>query len=493
MRTKVEYIPLARQVDTYGGRDFNLLEEEYTRAQRRPMRDINEWGTVDIEAITMSIRSRLTIELSYALTTLTLLSTMRGPTPGSGFPIAQCADLLEEVLDLLEDEAFDAEADVQQYRLTDDTRIPRHRELVTMLHDTESLPFARLGELQPLNKNEQGPWHPKRNLVLAVINIIRNLSVIPDNLPFLAKHQRMLELVLRTTSIIIPPDNGPPRAASSYLELGVVLQLRKDAFHILSNLASAISFPLNLPPSDSTIRIITRIFELVASVLVEPADAIPPTQMPKLVGVPPTICRPPFLADIALDVFTRIAHLDHNRKMFSWIIPQKWMWRLLETLVYRLPVSDSDFTILAREAWASYLEKITMAIYVISFLSPPELKKQIRSDKGLRFSQVILRLVQRFLTSGSTPETRTWLMDMARRAIEALKAVDDGDDAFDTSQSTQPCLAFGMGFGETGETTVEGGTGMLASRRDIAWDLLMQRDLDPVLFAQLDSLMRVED
>ena len=190
MKAKVEYIPLAREIDPCGGRDFNVLEEEYQRARRRQLRDINEWGTVDIEALTMSIRSRLTVELSYALTTLTLLSTMKGPTPGSGFPIAQCTNLMEEVLDLLEDEAFDGIADVQQHLLTKDIRIPRHRELVTMVHDNESLPFAGLKDEQILNKKDRGPWHRPGHIVLTVTNIIRNLSVVPDNVQFLAKQDR---------------------------------------------------------------------------------------------------------------------------------------------------------------------------------------------------------------------------------------------------------------------------------------------------------------
>ncbi|KAI6044986.1 hypothetical protein EDC04DRAFT_2637897 [Pisolithus marmoratus] len=481
LKCKVEYIPLAREVDTYGGRDLNLLDEEYNRAQRRAIRDINEWGTVDIEALTMSIRSRLSVELSYALTTLTLLSTMKGPTPGSGFPIAQCTDLLEEVLDLLEDEAFDGVVDVQQHLLTDDTRIPRHRELVAMVHDAESLPLAGLKSRQIPGKKEQDPRHRPGTIVLTVTNIIRNLSVIPDNVPFLAKHVRMLELVLRASGVVAPRDGGLPRPASPFLTLSEVLHVRKDVIHILES-----------PPSDSTTRIVTRIFELVASVIVEPVDAVPPTQTLKLSGIPLPNSRPPSLPDITLDVFTRIAHLDQNRQVFSRVVPQDWIWRLLESLVHRLPVSESDFAFLSREPWLSYLEKATMAIYAITFLSPPELKKRIKSDRSLRFSQVMIRMVQRLLTTSSVSDARAWFMVTARRAVEAMKVVDDGEDAFDTSQSTQPTLAFGMGFGETGEMVVEKGTGMLAGRRDVAWDLLMQRDLDPVLFGELESLMRVD-
>lgn len=491
-RTKIEYIPLAREVDTYGGRDLNILEEEYLRAQRRPMRDINEWGTVDIEALTMSIRCRLTVELSYALTTLTLLSTMKGPTPGSGFPIAQCTDLLEEVLDLLEEEAFDGVADTPQYFLTEDTHIPRHRELVTLALETELLPFAGLKSEQNLRKTNHGPRHRSSHVILAVTNIIRNLSVIPDNMQFMARHERTLELILRLCGVILPQEGGPPRPASPVLSTPDIINVRKDVLNILSNLSVIMSFSQSTPPSNSTARICTRIFELVASILIEPADAIPPTQMLKLSGIPFHKCKPPSLSDAALDVFTHIAHLDHNRKVFSTVIPQRWLWCLLETLVYRLPVSDPDFAFLSRESWLSYLEKTTMGIYAIAFLSPPELKKKIRSDRSLHFSQIMLRMAQRFAATNAPPEARQWFLSTARRAIEAMKAVDGGEDAFDTSQATQPTLAFGMGFGESRETNVEKGMGMLAGRRDAAWELLMQRDLDQTMFAELESLMRVE-
>ncbi|KAH7921783.1 hypothetical protein BV22DRAFT_1049359 [Leucogyrophana mollusca] len=489
-RTKVEYIPIAREVDTFGGRDLNAIEEEYARAQHRPMREINEWGTVDIEALTMSIRSRLTAELSYALTTFTVLSTMRGPTPGSGFPIAQCTDLFDEVLDLLEDEAFGDAPDAAEYRLSEDTQVLRYRELISMVYDEETVPFAAL-ERQGSQNRELGPRHRPGNLILAVTNLLRNLSVIPDNMAFLAKHPRLLELVLRVCGVVTPSNGGPPQPASPALSLIDLIHVRKDAVHILSNLAMMISFPTASTPSSSTVRTASRSFELIASLLIEPSDAVPPMVLMKQSGVLPATPKPPPLADIALDALTRLGHTDHNRQVFSTVVPQLWIWRMLEALVRRLPIADADFGFLSREPWLCYLEKVTMAIYALSFLSPPELKQKIKTDRNLRFSQVMIRMVQR-LMSTTVPEARTWYMVISRRAIEAMKVVDDGEDSFDTSQTTVPTLAFGMGFGESGETGVEKGTGLLGSCRDVAWDLLMQRDLEPIMFSELESLMRVE-
>lgn len=488
-RTKVEYIPLSREIDFTGGRDFNALEEDYLRSQRRPMRDINEWGTVDIESLTMSIRSRLNAELSYALTTITLLSTMRGPTPGSGFPISQCTDLLEEVLDLLEEEAFGTTPDVTDYRLGNGAEMVRHRALVDDVFEKESMLFAGL-EIRDPQYETRGPGHRAGNIVLTVTNLIRNLSVTPDNMPCLSRHERTLNLVLRVCGITMSSD-GTPKPASPALALSDVINVRKDALHIFGNLSNYIVFSNPNSPSNATTLTASRILEIIASILIEPFDSVPPTQFLKQSGVPFSHSRPSSIADLALDVFTRLGQLDSNRQVFSRVMPQSLIWRLLESLVHRLPVSDLDFAFLNRDSWLSYLEKSIMAIYTIAFFSPPELKKKIKTDRPLCFSQVMIRIVQRFVSMGGSPEVRQWHLAVARRAVEAMKVVDEEDDAFDTSQSTQTPLAFGMGFIDGNDPGIEKGIGLLASRRDAAWELLM-RDLDPVMFSELESLMRVE-
>ncbi|KAG2129913.1 hypothetical protein DEU56DRAFT_816192 [Suillus clintonianus] len=488
-RTKVEYIPLSREIDFTGGRDFNALEEDYVRSQRRPMRDINEWGTVDIEALTMSIRSRLNSELSYALTTMTLLSTMRGPTPGSGFPISQCTDLLEEVLDLLEEEAFGTTPDVADYRLGNGAEIVRHRALVDHVFEKESMLFAGL-EIRDPQYETRGPGHRAGNVVLTVTNLIRNLSVTPDNIICLARHERTLDLVLRVCGITTSSD-GTPKPTSPALALSDVINVRKDALHIFGNLSNYIAFPNPNSPSNATTVTASRILDIITSILIEPFDSVPPTQFLKQSGVPFPHSKPSSIADLALDVFTRLGQSDSNRQVFSRVMPQSLIWRLLESLVHRLPVSDLDFAFLGRDPWLSYLEKTIMAIYTIAFFSPPELKKKIKADRPLCFSQVMIRLVQRFVTMGGSPEVRQWHLAVARRAVEAMKVVDEEDDAFDTSQSTQTTLAFGMGFIDGNDPGIEKGIGLLAGRRDAAWELLM-RDLDPVMFSELESLMRVE-
>ena len=95
-RRKIEYVPFAREYDTAGGRDLKAINEEMAKSAKRPHRDLPEWGAVDVEALMLSLRSRLSIELSYALTTITLISLIRGT--GAGYVVSSAPDLFEEAL-----------------------------------------------------------------------------------------------------------------------------------------------------------------------------------------------------------------------------------------------------------------------------------------------------------------------------------------------------------------------------------------------------------
>ncbi|KAJ7492815.1 hypothetical protein FB451DRAFT_1165747 [Mycena latifolia] len=488
-RRKIEYVPLAREIDTVGGRDMKAIEAEtITAPLRRPLRDINDWGTVAVDALTMSIRSQLSTELSYALTTFTLLSTMRGDSPTSGFPIVQCADLLEEVLDLLEERAFDGVEDASDWDLLDSPYLPTHRELVNALLEVETQPFAGLQPRQGTKDPDLGPRQRPGNIILTIINILRNLSFIPDNGGFLSQQERLFDLMLRVCSVTTK--DGKPAAASAALSLGDVIAIRKDTLHTLMHLAGLLQF--SDPPSKTTLKIVSRAFQLIASYLVDPAEAVSPLACLQLAGASGSL-KPPFLADIALETFTRLVQSDVNRKVFSRAIPEASIQLLFVSSVHRLPIIDPDFQLVLRERWLSYMEKNIMAIYSLAFVSSPELKRKIKADRSLGFKGIMLRMIQKFLMN-SNHEFKAQFYISARRAVEAMKLLDDCEDSFDTSEATVATLSFGMGYGEVGENTTEKGTGLLGGHRELAWDLLMLREVhqDVVMFGELDSLSRVE-
>ncbi|KAK7064389.1 hypothetical protein R3P38DRAFT_2824227 [Favolaschia claudopus] len=481
-RRKIEYVPLAREIETAGGRDMKMIENEiFAAPQRRPLRDINDWGLVAVDALMMSIRSQLSTELSYALTTFTLLSSMRGDTPTSGFPIAQCPDLLDEVLDLLEERAFDGLADLDT---PEAHPVATHKELVNALLEVESEPFAGLKPRQGVKDPDLGPRQRPGNIVLAIMNILRNLSFIADNANFLVQQERMLDLMLRVCSVQL--HDGRPAATSLALSLGDLISIRKDTMHTLMHLSGALHF--TDPPSKTTLRIVSRAFELLASYLVDPTEAVPP-----LAWMQSGINKPPFLADVALETFTRLVQSDVNRKVFSRALSERSLRVLFTSCVHRLPVSDHDFQLMIRDRWLSYLEKTIMTIYSLAFIAAPDLKRKLKADRNLGLKGVMLRMIQKFLMTPN-PEVKAHFAVAARRAIETMKVLDDCLDSFDTSEAAPATLSFGMGYGEVGDSGIERGVGLLGGNRDVAWDLLMLREVqnDGVMFSELDSLSRIE-
>ena len=202
-RRKIEYVPTVREIG-WGGRDVPAIAEEHARAStRRILRDLNEWGSIEVDALAMSVRSRIATELSYALTTLTILSTMRGAN-GNGFSASICPDLIDELLDLVADVALGGvESELADAEEGEDAaeKITTHKELVNKVLEDGSRPFAALDRKQGAKPEELGHKQRPGDLVLAVMNILRNLSVFPENQEFLARHERASSMSSGGTAI----------------------------------------------------------------------------------------------------------------------------------------------------------------------------------------------------------------------------------------------------------------------------------------------------
>lgn len=486
MRRKIEYVPLARKLDTYGGRDLVALDQDLaTFAHRRTTRDPNEWGTVDIEGLCMSIRSRLSIELSYALTTFSLLSVMR-TDKGTGLSISVCGDLLDDLLDLIEQLAFEDQEDQPYIDLTNDlTKQVTNRELVSLVQQIETEPFATVEDYQGGKPPQLGPTPRPANIITVAISIIRNLSCLDENVEHLATHPHLTNLLLRICQLTQAPGK-PILPCSKALTLSDCLAIRRDIMHVFSNISGGIRFSQSSPTSLLAAR---RALSLIASYLVDPADSLSPLASVQLAGIPPhQNLKPPSLIDTALEVFTKLSQNDNNRQVIAKAVPQTLLWSLLQNLVYRLPLNDVDFILLQRDSWLSFVEKVGLAIYSIVFLSPYELKQKIKSNRNLALKQVLFRFAQRLL---AMPKLGVYA---ARRAVETMKLLDKAEEPADASEPTMPPLSFGMGFMDSGNARLETGTGILGSKRDIALELLMRRDMQPddILFNELDSLVRVE-
>jgi SWI/SNF chromatin-remodeling complex subunit SWI1 len=280
--------------------------------------------------------------------------------------------------------------------------------------------------------------------------------------------------------------------ASELLSLSDFLTIRKDILYTLSSISGLI----NLSRHTSFHRLGLRIFDLMASYLVDPTDAVSPLASVQIAGVVPSAnLKPPALADVALEVFTRFSQSDSNRQVIANIVPSSSLWLLLTRLVHRLPIVDADFVLMQREYWLSFVEKIVMAIYSLVFLAPPDLKQKIRTDRTLAFKSVMLRMVHKAVMMPSHDGRSSTTIVFAKRAVEAMKVLDSTEDVFQQSaEATMPILSFGMGFAEAGDIGLEKGTGILGGKGDVAWEMMMLRDVfqDERMFNELDSLVRVE-
>ncbi|KAI0670013.1 hypothetical protein C8Q78DRAFT_992406 [Trametes maxima] len=490
-RRKIEYVPYAREVDSAGGRDLEFIQSEWHRMSNKPVRHIEEWGHVDVDALTLSLRSRVSTEMSYALTTFTILTLLRGSNQGGGFPIGQAPDLLDEMVDLVEDLAFDG---VEDEGYDDDSApIATHKDLVNSIAEDGSKPFAALQREQGAKDPDDGPRHRPAEIILVVINIIRNLSVAGDNQEFLAKHDKLLPVFLRLCALAPAGKHTSPLPLCSVLSLTDLVTVRKDVMNLLLNIALHINLS-PVSPSKQVLLTVRRAYEVLASYLVDVSEAVSPFQWILQTGIPPAVHqpKPPGLADMALETFSRFTLPDDNRQVVSRAVPQAWLWTLLEALVHRLPVADNDFQVIMRDVWLTYVERLIMALYSLAFLAPPTVKERAKRDRTLGFAKVMLRLVKKF-TVHAPPELRHHFAISVRRAVEAMKIVDDAADAFDQGTAAVPTLAFGMGYGEQGDSRIERGMGLLSGyQEDITLGLMMHPELvDAMLFSELESLVRV--
>lgn len=525
-RLKIAYRPLSRPLNSYGGRNLLAIEKERAMTQaRRTVRPLEEWGEIDMEGLTLSIRSRLNVELSYALSTVLVLSSFIGRegNGNSGLPLERCGDLVMVLVDLLEEVAFDGEEEeavenvdaVAEETESSEASTWTHQELIKIAREDGSGLFAMDGDSQR-HRPSKGPDYRSEETVLTILRIFRNCSMFPPNQELLAKAERVTDLIVRICALqgdplsksSTPPSSSEPRPLSPRLTLSALLKARDHACHYLGNVVDHLQFKTLLPQTPP------RIFRLAASYLTSGTAALSPFQTSQQVargtGREALLALPPAASDLAADFLSRFTHLDEHRKALSNVLSTEEVMTLFNALVRMLPVTREDFMVISaiqptREPWVGYLERAMLCVYSLVFLAPPEIKRKM----GKHGIAAIVTRLAKFYMRCVTPEGESFLpryergtqhpfMVISRRGMETLRLLDTPKDCFADDLSSSSGVGFptfGIGYGEPdamGFKVGDDGVGLLAgSWQSVVEDMLAVPGVEDDFFAEMESLVRL--
>ncbi|KAL7413280.1 hypothetical protein BDY24DRAFT_389533 [Mrakia frigida] len=547
-RNKIQYIPLQRDSTTYGGWDVDGIEQDRlrTKASRKP-RPVNELGAVDIEGLLMSLQSRIQSEVSYALTTIEMLSVQpSGLGRDSGayegvLPLKNCPDLLEELVELLEEvsigeggmarreqvwkggKAGGKEKEKKRLRTTSSQEEEEHEMVV----DAPVVITSSSSKLEPLEdtrkstskprlvhsalvllghegterlrseRKEEGGVRSTRSaeIILVIVNIIRNLSFQNENVTILGRYTPLLHILtaicepsmagLTVSLEPLPPTTSSPTSSSappppfSIIDLANV---RKDVLYILSNLAHDIPFSSPTFP----LPVVQSIFDIVTSFIFEADGDLYPSSMSTTdpIAASRILAAVPVYLELGIAAFSRLTVQDENRLVFGRLPPQD-LWDLYTTLVRFLPVTEADFFRSSQEVWTGFNERVCLSIYNLVFLAPSSVKTQIRRKTG--YTTILVRILKKLYPNTTLFKENSYAI-LCRRILETFGVLNEGGEG----DGAGVWLDFGTGQGKETEVKKKPRVempGWLTGTPGLFEDFFKIKETDGVTFEELDGLM----
>ncbi|PWN36997.1 uncharacterized protein FA14DRAFT_8558 [Meira miltonrushii] len=556
---KIEYLPIRRDVSSFGGWDLDSVEAQIgpiLAGRGRFPRSVRELGTVDIEGLIMSLRSRVEIEVTYALNALFIL-TAGVQAPGFNLLLSLCEDLSDELLDILEEAAFgrlglseeehfveeDDDDDgfvepiampkrplthgewiigvlededknkihIQRKRKVSNGHLIRTNgvhdslnEMALMSDDVddniedarnvhENGSVVETEELEERDSHEEDKdvyedipttYYSKiareRDLqrqadtAIVIIEILLNLSVVPENHHFLNNEPKFYTLLMNIVAAVDheeiarrrEDEKGRPETSgifdtqkdeapkhSTVFTASEALRVRKDILGIIGSLAGETSILTNL---DSIT--LSNLFDFLASFVYDaseieqlhglvyrempigpPIRATPqnPHPPPQPTAMQPFTRKVPQHADLALEAFSSLGQPDVNRKILGDTIEEDRLIKLGEALIKLLPVSDMDFHMLKTEARLAFCERIAMTLFDIAYMGSGSVKRRLRHSPGTK--GIIFRCIKRLMRIHKDFSQNPFSV-LTRRLVETLRLLSDGENMFNRA----PLLGFGM-------------------------------------------------
>ena len=220
------YVPATRPITTHGGIDVSTVEDLVSQVQavKPDVPTVQELGVIDIDALTMSLRSGLHAEVRLALDTLVALSVEHR----FQLSLVECEDLVETLVECAEDQVellAENAAEVSDVML-----ISPYEEVVRGCRaEVEALQDAP--EFGTLEYNLD---HAADRLI-CVTTIIRNLSFFEANHAYLAD-----SIVVKFLSTVVRYLGTRNMLLRTYRN---TLDFMKDIVIYLSNLSHTIDLP----------------------------------------------------------------------------------------------------------------------------------------------------------------------------------------------------------------------------------------------------------
>ena len=487
-RYRVEYRPLHPHLPTLGGWDESYVTSTFSKNDLgQPSRSIHELGVVDMEAVLMGLRSRLSRELGYALTVLSMLSMPHPEEQIGGLPLMHLPDIYLELLSMIEEAALRQE----DFDAWVNNAESRKEEGLYASADLNRLSFIELERLgQDLDfrveEDEDARFQLPRDqtggqtdVVLAGLNILRNFSMLPENQPMMASRSELFRLLATVSDARLcrlpgEPDSGKPY---SILELA---RVRRDVVIILTNVSNSVN--LRAVPFTCTLAV----FRLLSTFLTSGWEAILTEDSPY--GPPLTIrdSPPPLILSNhrALEAFCKLAASDVNRGVLAHV-PSGELVSLFTGLIRLLPTSRRSFDAMhGMEDYLAHCESLALSLYSLAFLSPLSTRAEMRSLPGAVgvLTRVIYDNIGRQYDFKSNP-----FGILSRRLCETLGVLNGTVSASGDVET----MAFSAGSGDGkgwkfASMVVE--KGWLASESERLMECLGVRGLDVPAFGELDGM-----
>lgn len=389
-------------------------------------------GVVDIYSLTMSLKSRLASEVAFALNMLVLISLgMRSSADdrnGMPFQLTTCGGLLDELIDLLEETAFGEDDDGPSERAAAPCAAPdsaTYRQLFRTVALEEAELRADLPSPLKIAASQTGDTCllGPSEVVLALVNLIRNFSFNDENARLMANQPHILALMLRLAELPLQRSPGPAGQDEPRWPLEVTaadsMALKKHALQFVANLGLEVKMSVYPDP-----LVPASLFSLLSFFLAEAhhrdqlhfdfAGVV--TSVSRLSQ--PQHSRLHHYLDVALSTFACVTTLDANREVFSRAVTTDH-FELFQSLLFLLPITEAEFGLVVQEAGLIFVQNLAMALYNLAFLAPPSLKQRLRAAPG------VINGLFRVVTRLSSPE-QSYFSTLCMRCVAIIRLLSDG-------------------------------------------------------------------